>query len=175
MVKILFICHGNICRSTCAHYVMQHLVNEAGLGDCFEIDSAATSREEIGNPVYPPMGQVLRAHGVPVGNHRARQMTKEDYENFDLLIGTDRENLYFMTRMYGSVKKGDDRTAFWHYTYEDVRPTDPEGKISLLLDHAPGREGEEVADPWYTRDFEATYRDVVAGCTGLLRELTNGA
>ena len=171
MHRILFICHGNICRSTCAHYVMQHMVDERGLGAEFFIDSAATSREEIGNPVYPPMAQVLKSHGVPIGNHRARQMTKQDYDDFDLLIGTDRENLYFMNRMYGTVAKGDDRTAFWNYRYDDVTPTDPEGKISLLLDHAPGRKGEEVADPWYTRDFEATYRDVVEGCTGLLRTL----
>lgn len=171
MTKILFVCHGNICRSVCAHYVLQHMVNEAGLAERFYIDSAATSREELGNPIYPPMERTLKAHGVPVGTHRARQMTKQDYDDFDYLIGMDRENLYFMNRMYGTVDKKDDRTAFWNYTYDDVTPTDPDGKISLLLDHVPGRAGQEVADPWYTRDFEATYRDVVDGCAALLEAL----
>ena len=170
MFKILFICHGNICRSVCAHYVMQHIVNEAGLSDRFYIDSAATSREELGNPVYPPMERALRAHGVPIGTHRARQMTKQDYDDFDYLIAMDRENLYFMNRMYGKTDQSDDRTAFWKHTYDDVRPSDPEGKISMLLDHVEGRAGQEVADPWYTRDFEATYRDVTEGSSALLKE-----
>ena len=172
MTRILFICHGNICRSACAHHVMQHMVDEAGISDKFYIDSAATSREELGNPVYPPMRKVLEAHGIPILPHRARQMTKADYADYDYLIGMDRENLYFMNRMYGSVNKKDDRTAFWNYSYDDVQPSDPDGKISLLMDYTD-RKGAEVADPWYTRDFEATYRDVVDGCRGLLAQLTS--
>ena len=172
MTKILFVCHGNICRSACAHHVMQHMVNGAGVSEQFYIDSAATSREELENTVYPPMRKSLEAHGIPILKHRARQMTKADYDDFDYLIAMDRENLYFMNRMYGTVDKSDDRTAFWNYSYDDVTPSDPDGKISLLLDHVAGREGEEVADPWYTRDFEATYRDVIAGCEALLKELT---
>ena len=170
MIRILFICHGNICRSAAAKYVMQHLIEEAGLSERFLIDSAATSREELGNPVYPPMRKCLNGHGIACDGHRARQMTPADYDAYDYLIGMDRENLYFMNRMYGAVDKKDDRTAFWNYSYDDVTPTDAEGKISLLLDHA-GRPGEEVADPWYTRDFEATYRDVLEGCRGLLQAL----
>lgn len=171
MIRILMICHGNICRSIAAHYVLQNMVDEAGLSEKFYIDSAATSREELGNPVYPPMERTLKSHSVPIGTHRARQMTKQDYDDFDYLIAMDRENLYFMNRMYGETDKNDDRTAFWKYTYDDIKPSDPEGKISLLLDHVAGREGQEVADPWYTRDFEATYRDVTEGCSALLKEL----
>ena len=149
MTRILFICHGNICRSTCAHYVFQQMVEQAGLGDSVVIDSAATSREEIGNPVYPPMERTLRSHGVPILGHRARQLRKEDYKNFDLLIGTDDENLYYMNRICGG---------------------DPDGKFSLLMDYTD-RPGTEISDPWYTRDFERTYRDVVKGCTGLMQHL----
>lgn len=172
MTKILFICHGNICRSTCAHYVMQHMVDARGLSEEFFIDSAATSREELGNPVYPPMKKVLKAHGIPCEGHFARQMTKEDYNRFDYLIGMDRENLYFMNRMYGDTDRSDDRTAFWRHTYDDVQPSDPEGKISLLMDYTdmPG----EVADPWYTGNFDDTFRDVTAGCKGLLAHLGYG-
>ena len=150
MLRILFICHGNICRSVCAHYVFQDLVNQAGLSDCFEIDSAATSREEIGNPIYPPMAKTLRNHDVPLGTHRARQMTRADYDAFDLLIGTDDENLYYMNRICG----GDD-----------------EGKFHLLMDFC-GKPGQEISDPWYTRNFERTYQDVVDGCTALFEYLT---
>lgn len=170
MHRILFICHGNICRSAAAKYVFQHLVDEAGLSGEFVIDSAATSREELGNPVYPPMRKCLTGHGIACDGHRARQMTPADYDDYDLLIGMDRENLYFMNRMYGSVSKSDDRTAFWNYSYDDVTPSDPEGKIKLLMDYTD-RKGAEVADPWYTRDFEATYRDVLDGCQGLLDDL----
>ena len=166
MIKILFICHGNICRSVAAHYVMRELTEEEGLADQFVIDSAATSTEEIGNPIYPPMQKTLRAHGVTIGSHRARQMRKRDYEDFDLLVAMDSENLYYMNRMYGSGNAND---SFWSRRGEEITPTDPEGKISLLMDYTdrPG----EVADPWYTRDFEATYRDVVEGCRGLLEHL----
>ncbi len=149
MLRILFVCHGNICRSTAAQYVLQDMVNRGGCADRFYIDSAAISTEEIGNPVYPPMKRTLEAHRIPVGSHRARQLKKSDYDAFDMLIAADGENLYYMNRICGG---------------------DPEKKFSLLMDFA-GRPGTEISDPWYTRDFERTYRDVVEGCSGLLESL----
>jgi len=149
MLRILFICHGNICRSTCAHYVFQDMVNKAGLNKEFYIDSAATSREELGNPVYPPMRRTLESHGVPILDHRARQLTRQDYDKYDMLIGTDDENIYYMNRICGG---------------------DPAGKFSLLMDYSD-RPGAEISDPWYTRDFERTYRDVIEGCEGLFSRL----
>lgn len=149
MTRILFICHGNICRSPMAEYVMKDLVSKAGRADEFFIASAATSREELGNGVYPPARQKLVEHGIPCAGHAARQITPKDYVNFDLLIGMDEENIRNMRRVFSG---------------------DPEGKVSLLLDHA-GR-GGNVADPWYTGDFEATWRDVNDGCRALLRELS---
>ena len=149
MNRILFICHGNICRSPMAEAVMRHLVKEAGAARSYFIDSAATSREELGNPIYPPAKRTLAAHGIPSGDHTARQMTRADYDGFDLLIGMDHRNLANMRRIAGS---------------------DPESKICLLLAYA-GRPEDEVADPWYTGDFEATFRDVRAGCLGLLAAL----
>ena len=148
MVKILFVCHGNICRSPMAEFVMKDLVAKAGLADRFEIASAATSTEEIGNPVYPPARQKLAEHGISCAGKTARQMTRRDYEIYDHLIAMDHNNLRNMERFVGS---------------------DPEHKVSLLMDHT-ARPGD-VADPWYTGDFEATWRDVLEGCTGLLAEL----
>ncbi len=148
MTKILFVCHGNICRSPMAEYVMKDLVKKAGLADRFAIASAATSTEEIGNPVYPPARRKLQEHGISCAGHAARQLRREDYRSFDLLIGMDRANLRNMLRVCGG---------------------DPEGKISLLMDHT-SRKGE-VADPWYTGDFEATWRDVLEGCGALLEQL----
>ena len=147
-VKILFVCHGNICRSPMAEFVMKHLVEEEGRSDAFFIASAATSTEEIGNPVYPPARRKLAEHGIACAGKTARQMTKRDYEDFDYLIGMDGENLRNMKRMYNQ---------------------DPDGKISLLMDYT-SRPGS-VADPWYTGDFEATWRDVLEGCQGLLDHL----
>ena len=148
MVKILFACHGNICRSTMAEYVMKDLVRKAVVEGEFYIDSAATSREEIGNGVHHGTRRKLAQMGVPCGDHRARQMTRADYEQFDLLIGMDNANIRNMTRIAG----GDD-----------------EGKIRMMLDYTdrPG----EVADPWYTGDFDATWDDVFEGCTNLLNLL----
>ena len=146
--KILFICHGNICRSPMAEFVMKDLVAKAGLADRFEIASAATSTEEIGNPVYPPARQKLAEHGISCAGKTARQMTRRDYEIYDHLIAMDHNNLRNMERFVGS---------------------DPEHKVSLLMDYT-ARPGD-VADPWYTGDFEATWRDVLEGCTGLLAEL----
>ena len=151
MKKILFVCHGNICRSPMAEFVMRDLVKKAGLASQFQIESAATSREEIGNPVYPPARRKLAEHGISCGGHAARQLTNRDYEEYDLLIGMDRANLRDMHRICGG---------------------DFAGKLHLLMDYTD--HPRDVADPWYTEDFEATWRDVLAGCQGLMRELTEG-
>lgn len=148
MTKILFVCHGNICRSTMAEYVMKHLVKQAGLESEFYIDSAATSREEIGNGVHHGTRRKLAQMGVPCGDHRARQMTREDYDRFDLLIGMDNPNIRNMTRIAGG---------------------DPDGKIRMMLDYT-NRPGE-VADPWYTGNFDETWDDVFEGCANLLAQL----
>ena len=150
-VRILFVCHGNICRSPMAAFVLKDMVHQRRLDDRFEIASAATSREEIGNPVYPPARRKLAEHGISCDGHHARQMTKSDYDNYDHIIGMDHANIRNILRITGG---------------------DPEGKVSLLLDHT-ARAGQEVADPWYTGDFSATWRDVTEGCTGLLEELGN--
>ena len=147
-IKILFICLGNICRSTMAESVMTHLVKQKHLEYHFHIASAGTSREELGNPVHYGTVQKLRQVGIPVIPHRATQMTKQDYEEYDYLIGMDSANIRNINRIVGS---------------------DPEGKVYKLLSFAGS--GRDVADPWYTGDFEATYRDVLAGCEGLLNYL----
>ena len=152
MKKLLFICHGNICRSPMAAFVMKDLAEKAGLAAEFEIASAAATREEIGNPVYPPARRKLAEHGISCAGHAARQLTRRDYADYDLLIGMDRENLYDMRRICGG---------------------DPDGKLHLLMEYA-GRPGAEVADPWYTGDFEAAWQDILAGCRGLLRTLAQG-
>jgi len=146
MIKILFVCHGNICRSTMAEYVMKHLAREAGLEDQFFIDSAATSAEEIGNGVHHGTRRKLAQVGIPCGDHRARQMTKADYQRFDLLIGMDGANMRNMRRICGG---------------------DSDDKLRLLLQFAGS--GRDIADPWYTGNFDATYEDVLSGCTGLLK------
>ena len=141
MVKILFVCHGNICRSPMGEYVLKDMVAKRGLSGKFEIDSAAVSREEIGNPVYPPARRELAKHGVSCEGHAARQVTMADYRHFDRIYYMDRSNARFLARML---------------------PQDPE-KIRPLLDH-------DVADPWYTGDFGATWRDIVEGCEAILEE-----
>ena len=148
MIKILFICHGNICRSPMAEFVMKDLVRKAGLESQFQIASAATSTEEIGSPVYPPARRKLAEHGINCSGKTARQLTRADYDRYDLLIGMDNANLRNMRRICGG---------------------DSDGKIRLLLEFT-GRSGE-VADPWYTGDFETTWRDVLEGCSGLLSHL----
>ena len=149
MINILFICHGNICRSPMAEFVMKDLVKKAGLESRFHIESAATSTEEIGNPVYPPARRELARHGIDCTGKTARQLRKADYGRFDLLIGMDKANLRNMHRICGG---------------------DLNGKLHLLLEYA-GRPNAEVADPWYTGDFETTYQDVLEGCQGLLAVL----
>lgn len=143
--KILFVCHGNICRSPMAEFVMKDLVRKAGVEDMFEIESAATSTEEIGNKVYPPAKRKLAEHNISCKGKTARQMTRQDYDRFDLLIGMDSWNFRNMNRICGG---------------------DPEMKIRLLMDFTD--EPRDVADPWYTGNFEATWRDVSEGCQQLL-------
>ena len=148
MIRILFLCHGNICRSPMAEFIMKNLVKKAGLEQRFQIESAATSTEEIGNPVYPPARRKLSEHGIDCSGKRAHQLLKSDYEKYDLLIGMDHANL----RNMQSICSGD-----------------PDGKMHLLMDftNRPG----EVADPWYTGDFDTTWRDVEEGCQGLLQKI----
>ena len=149
MTRVLFVCHGNICRSPMAEFVMKDLVRKAGLESQFHIESAATSTEEISNPVYPPARRKLAEHGINCAGKTARQLTRSDYDAFDLLVGMDRANLRNMHRICGG---------------------DPDSKIHLLMEFA-GRPKAEVADPWYTGDFEATWQDVLEGCRGILREV----
>ena len=149
MTKILFVCHGNICRSPMAEFIMKDLVRKAGLSAQVQIDSAATSREEISNPIYPPAQRQLRAHGVAFDDHRARQMTRQDYADYDLLIGMDTQNLRNMQRICGG---------------------DPDGKLRLLLAYTG--QTRSVADPWYTDDFDAAWQDIAFGCRALLKALT---
>ncbi|MBB5218781.1 protein-tyrosine phosphatase [Treponema rectale] len=150
MTRILFICHGNICRSTMAQFVMTDLVKKAGISDQFFIDSKATSTEEIGNPPHYGTINKLRQMNIPVLKHAASQMTRADYENFDMIIGMDEWNYRNIMRI---IKK------------------DPEQKVSLLLDYT-NRPGD-IADPWYTGNFDQTFTDVMEGCQGLLQKLTD--
>ena len=152
MIKVLVICHGNICRSPMAEFVLKDMVAKRNIKDKFIINSAATSREEIGNGPHYGTVNKLRQVGIPVVPHRAVQMTKADYDYYDYLIGMDTANIRNMQR---------------------IADGDPEDKIYKLLSFATASNGqvgraEDVADPWYTGDFDATYRDVVAGCEGLL-------
>ena len=149
MTRILFVCHGNICRSPMAEFVMKDMVKKAGLADQFEIASAATSTEEIGNGVYPPARRKLAEHGLRCDNKRARQMTRTDYQKYDLLIGMDNWNIRNMMRICGGDKLG---------------------KIRMLMDYTG--HSRSVADPWYTGDFDATWDDVNEGCRALLKHLT---
>lgn len=146
MVKILFVCHGNICRSPMAEFVMKDLVRKAGLEKEFLIESAATSTEEIGNDIHYGTRTKLQREGVPFTRRAARQITARDYEYYDYLVAMDEENLYYMNRRWNN---------------------DPDNKISLLLEFAG--KTREIADPWYTGNFDQTYLDVVEGCEALLR------
>ena len=146
MNRILFICHGNICRSPMAEFIFKDLVKKQGIEKDFLIESAATSTEEIGNDMYPPAKEILRRKGVPFTKRGARQITKADYENYDLLIGMDNEN----------------------YRNMNYKWNDSQNKIHLLMEYAGFN--REVSDPWYTGDFESCYDDILSGCKGLLKQ-----
>lgn len=152
MIKVLFVCHGNICRSTMSEQVFKDIVKKHHRESDFYIDSAATSREEIGNRMHYGTRNKLQEVGIACGNHRARQIVQEDYESFDYLIGMDSANIRNMQRMLGG---------------------DPEHKIYKLLDFSK-RKGADIADPWYTGDFDETYRDVLEGCSGLWEYIMSG-
>lgn len=146
MKKILFICYGNIGRSPMAEFVFKHLVHERGLDDSFEIASAAASSVSVGRPMELGTRKQLAEHGIPFTDRVARKMTKEDYRYYDMIICMDGYNVYDLNRMTGN---------------------DPDHKISLLLEYA-GRAGEEVADPYFTLNYDAAWRDIKMGCEGLL-------
>ena len=148
MIKILFICHGNICRSPMAQSVLTHIVNQKNISSQFYIDSAATSREEIGNPPHYGTVAKLRSLGIPVVPHHAVQMTKDDYRKYDYLIGMDQMNIRNMLRIVGN---------------------DNEHKIFKLLDF--GNHPRDIADPWYTGNFDITYDDILEGCEALIKYL----
>jgi len=148
VIKILFVCHGNICRSPMAEFVMKKLVRERGLEKEFLIASAATSREELGNPVYPPAKRKLWEHGMSCSGKTAVQMTKEDYDRYDYIIGMDSMNRRNILRIIKS---------------------DPQSKVSLLLDFTD--RPHSVADPWYSGDFDAAFDDITAGCRALLEHI----
>ena len=146
--RILFVCHGNICRSPMAEFILKDMVKKARLADRFIIRSAATSTEEIGNGLYPPAARCLDGHDIAHTLHRATQIKKSDYGEYDLIIGMDTENMRNMQRLFSP---------------------DPEGKVRSLLNFAG--ENRSVSDPWYTRDFETAYRDIYEGCEALLNYL----
>ena len=149
MTKILFICHGNICRSAMSEFIMRDMVEKRGLADNIQVASAATSREEIGNDMYPPAKRKLDKEHIPYTRRQARQVTKADYDEYDLLLCMEQYNIRNLRR---------------------IIPSDSEHKIHLLLDYTdnPG----DISDPWYTDDFDTAYDDIVVGCTGLLTFLS---
>ena len=145
MIKILFVCHGNICRSAMAKYIFEDMLEKRGLSSLFTVDSAATSREEIGNPVYPPARRKLAEHGISCAGHSARQVTKADYDNNDYLIIMEEYNRRNLQRIISA---------------------DPDKKVFKLLDFEGS--GKDIDDPWYTGDFETTYKEIVSGLEGFL-------
>ncbi|MBQ3339899.1 MAG: low molecular weight phosphotyrosine protein phosphatase [Atopobiaceae bacterium] len=170
MTSVLFICHGNVCRSTMAQFVFEHLVRERGVEGRFSADSAATSREEIGKDVHCGTRRKLAEVGIACGHHRARQMTRADYDAFDLIIGMDAENLDGMYRiLMGETGYG---WSWRHVSATEAAAADPEGKVHLLLDWSD--RPRDIADPWYTGDFDETFDDVLEGCTSLLDHLLDG-
>ena len=174
MIKILFVCHGNICRSPMAEFVMKEMVREAGMsiadkactgssGADFEIASAATSTEEIGNPVYPPARRMLASHGISCSGKTARQMTLRDYEYYDYIVLMDRNNLRNLRWILPAEIYEKECAA------NTAHPCADGGKVSLLMDWTGN--SRDVADPWYTGDFTATWNDVNEGCRAMLQKL----
>ena len=150
MIKILFICHGNICRSVMAEMVTKELCRQAGVADRFEIASAAVSTEETGNDIYPPAKRKLREKGVPFTSHAARQVTRADYAYYDYIVCADRSNIRWLERITGE---------------------DTQGKVSLMMQWVNGEQAN-ISDPWYTGDFEQAYQDIDVSCRAMLRHLT---
>ena len=150
-IRILFICHGNICRSAAAEVVLKQMAEEAGRRD-LQVASAAATREEIGNDIYPPMKKALVNSGYACPRHAARQTVRADYAKWDHIIGMDDENMWDMKYIYGG---------------------DPEGKLSMLMDWA-GEPGREIDDPWYTRDFTGALKQIEEGCRGVLERTKHG-
>ena len=150
MTKILFVCHGNICRSPAAELLLREMAKQAGLLSSFEISSAATSSEEIGNPIYPPMRVLLENRGLDCSRHRARRVRRSDYDANDLIIGMDAENRWDLSRLFHG---------------------DPDGKLHNLNEYA-GLGNLDIADPWYTRDFSGCLEEMERACYGLFEELT---
>ena len=148
MKKVLFVCHGNICRSPMAEAVFRHMLEERGLGERFAVDSAAVSAEEIGNPVYPEANRTLVAHGLPASNRHAWQLTRADYDRYDFFIGMDQENIYRMRQIFGG---------------------DSQRKVGLLLAYT--EHPREVEDPWYTGRFDRVFDLITQGCQALLETL----
>ncbi len=148
MIRILFVCHGSICRSPMAKYVFQDMIEKRGIAGDFYVDCAAMTYEEIGNPVYPPIRQVLAHHGINCMGYQARHISRDEYRDYDYVIGMDGENMRDLRYQLGD---------------------DPEGKFYRLLDFTV--RPRDIADPWYTREFEVCYEDVIRGCQGLLTHL----
>lgn len=152
MTKILFVCLGNICRSPAAEFILRDMFEKAGLANEFYVSSAATSDDEIGNSVYPPMKKLLNAHGIDCSGKTARRITRSDYDRYDLIIYMDERNRRALDLMFGG---------------------DPDGKFRNLLDYA-GKTGEEISDPWFTRQFQTAWDEIYEGCEGMFKAVTEG-
>ena len=152
MTKVLFVCHGNICRSPMAEYIFKDLLRRRGLESQFRIASSATSTEEIGNPMYPPARRILTRNNIPFGNHRAAQAKPSDYDQYDYILIMDERNAHNLQRIFGG---------------------DPRGKVHLLLEYAGLN--RSISDPWYTGDFQQAFDDICLGCNAFLDYLLSGA